>query len=742
MPTYQEILATDLSTLITAVTQWDEMAGKFKEHETLYHDKVHTVTLPTSWVGESSRAANAMFDITLNEYKKAQTEAKAMASLLRDAHTQFVDLRKKVESERDAAIKDGMTVSSTGHVTFDTSKLDQSELSAYHHDPDYQRSAQEKAGSWQSRIDNAVRSVCDADEGFEVALTEVVKDSVITDGTSNGFNGQAKGDIEQYEADEGKDIALRVDSGDATAHDYQELQRLFRDNAGDKVFSQTLLDNLGADGTLKLSNSLDSLAYYKDKKQSGQYLDIQKGLATTLSTATKDPDSAFYKHFRSEMQKAGTEEFKLDGLSKIPNERVRGYQSLVTLMQHGDGYSGQFLKDTADDIRHAEVSYTAKGNLDSVWALRDKFSGGDRGWFANDPLDGVLGIMSHDPATSTAYLDPAHSDNLKYLLHGRDWDTVVDHFATPPGGTTQGMAVTAEDGDVRKGFGAALEAATTGNAPGAYHPIGHHTTAQASILQQTIDTLSADNHAQKLPKNLTEPLAHILTSYTADTHQTFANDASAYQIPKDDPGRVWSDKDGAHMAVSTNHLAQLMRGIADDPEAFGHLYGAEQKYSHDVLAAIPQNADNITITNRIAESSRAIGGYDAIRSDIIFDERFKKTQWAADFNHGIGSSLSTALMFNPVSSLSPVGDAATKAVDLWTYESNKEHTAEANLAATSENAKTYEAGQRDAEHMVRLWGQSRGHDIDSDYTKFILRGAQDEYDKGRNGTLIYLRADR
>ncbi|WP_265566056.1 hypothetical protein [Streptomyces hygroscopicus] len=34
-------------------------------------------------------------------------------------------------------------------------------------------------------------------------------------------------------------------------------------------------------------------------------------------------------------------------------------------------------------------------------------------------------------------------------------------------------------------------------------------------------------------------------------------------------------------------------------------------------------------------------------------------------------------MFNPVPDLSPVGDLATRSVDLWTYEPNKEHTAEA-----------------------------------------------------------------
>ncbi|MBN0048244.1 hypothetical protein JS756_29870 [Streptomyces actuosus] len=582
----------------------------------------------------------------------------------------------------------------------------------------------------------------DADDGVEVAFKAVVIDSDIADGTTNGFNGEAGGDIEKYEADEAKDIATRIDSGKATAADYKELQRMFRDNSGNEAFSRTLLDELGAGGMLRLSNKLESLGHYDDKKHAGRYRDLEHGLATTLATATRDPHSAFYKHFRDEMRKAGTARFKVDGLSPIPDEKVRGYQSLVTLMQQGHGYSGQFLEDTADDVRHAEESYMRKGNTESIWALRDNFSGPKRGWFANDPYDGVLGIMSEDPRTSTQYLDPAHNDNLKYLIHERDWETVVDHYATPPGGTTVGMRVMAEDGDVRAGFGAALEAATTGEKPGSYHPVGQHTEPQARILQHTINTLFSDGQAQQLPKNLSTPLAHVMTSYTPDTHNVYAASDSKYDIDWDSPGEVWADKDGAHMAVGHQRLAAVMRGIADDPQAFGHLYGAEQRYAHDVLQHIPADASDKTITNRIVESSRAMGAYDGVRSDVIFDERFHKQQWAADFNHGISTAYSTALMFNPVADLSPAGDLGAKAIDVWAYESNKEHVAEANVEATEKNAKTYDAGLHDVEHMVRAWGDSRGHGIDSEWTKSFVHSGQDQYDWGRNHTLDTLRADR
>ncbi|MEU6664624.1 hypothetical protein [Streptomyces sp. NPDC046727] len=742
MPTYHEILTTDLSTLTTAADRWDGMADKLHTQEGAYRRDVHGITLRPTWVGQSQQAANSRFGIRIKEYQDAQTEAKAVASLLRDAHTQFAELRKKLESARDDAIAQGMKVSDQGVVSYDTGKLTQGDRQALAHDPDYQESVRKAVASWQARIDQCVKAVDDADKGVEIAFKAVVIDSDPLDGTLNGFNGKAQGDIEKYEADEAKDIAGRVKAGEASASDYKELQRLFHDNSGDTAFSQTLLDDLGAKGTLELSNSLDSLAHYGDKKHGDQYLDIQKGLATTLATATRDPHSSFYKDFRADLRKNGIEKFEVDGLNSIPGENVRGYQSLVTLMQQGHGYNGQFLKDTADDIRQAEVSYLGKGHLESVWGLRDKYSGEDRGWFANDPLDGVLGIMSQDPKVSSEYLDPAHNDNLEYLLHGRDWDTVVDHFATPPGGTTTGMPVMAEDGDVRKGFGAALEAATTGQEPGGYHAVAPHTEEQARILQHTINTLYTDKHAQELPKGLVTPLAHVLTSYTPDTHETYAESSSKYDIDWDSAGSVWSDKDGAHMAVGHQRLAAVMRGVANDPEAFGHLYGAEQQYAHHVLEGIPADAGDKTIRDRIVESSRAMGAYDGIRSDIIYDERFKKTQWAADFNHGIGTSLGTALLFNPVKDLSPVGDLTSKAIDVWAYESNKEHTAEANLEATEQNAKTYDAGQHDVEKLVRAWADSRGHAIDSDWTKYYVHAGQNDYEHGRDRTLSTLRADR
>ncbi|MER6522369.1 hypothetical protein ABT246_36725 [Streptomyces sp. NPDC001553] len=89
----------------------------------------------------------------------------------------------------------------------------------------------------------------------------------------------------------------------------------------------------------------------------------------------QDPKSKFYKDFREQLRKAGVENFDLREAAEGPNaisrghgQQVRGYQSLVTLMQNGDGYSAPFMHDLADDIRSAEDK--KRGGDPNMWDLQ------------------------------------------------------------------------------------------------------------------------------------------------------------------------------------------------------------------------------------------------------------------------------------------------------------------------------------------------------------------------------------
>ncbi|MFF8483999.1 hypothetical protein ACGFZG_01620 [Streptomyces antibioticus] len=184
-------MTTDLSKLTAAADEWDAMAKDFGKLAESYRKEVHGITLSDTWIGVSAKAGSARFDVTLKEYRGAQSEALAVAKLLRTAHTEFSSLRKKIENVREDAVRAGMRVSERGVVAFDTSLLEPGEYQAYVHDPDYQKSARTAATGWAAQLAVTVQAVNDADEGFKLTLTTLMQDSNLTDGTIDGFNRES-----------------------------------------------------------------------------------------------------------------------------------------------------------------------------------------------------------------------------------------------------------------------------------------------------------------------------------------------------------------------------------------------------------------------------------------------------------------------------------------------------------------------------------------------------------------------
>ncbi|MFD0268257.1 hypothetical protein ACFVGY_17030 [Streptomyces sp. NPDC127106] len=734
-------MTTDLSLLTTAAGKWDEMAGELKKVETRYGDSVQKITMGPSWSGVSVGVARTSFDATRYEFSAAQVQAKAVASLLRDAHAQFADLKKRVESARDDAIKAGMTVSEQGTVAFDYAKLTPAERSAYHHDPDGQTTIRDAVNTWQQHINDQVKAVSEADQGVKLALEAVVVDSNKdafgkgNDGTLNGFNADAQGDIEVYEARNAEDIATRINSGEkVSAADHAELDRSFRDNAKSTEFNQTFLNGMGAQNTLKFTNRLADLAYQGDEKGKQTYLDLQKGLADSLSNAMQDPKSKFYKDFREQLKKAGVEKFDLKEAAEGPNsisrgrgQQVRGYQSLITLMQNGDGYSAPFMHDLADDIRSAEDK--KRGGDPNIWDLQGDFSGKGGGWFANDPLDGLLGIMSKDPAAATSYLDPGpdhKNDNLQYLLKERDWkfnDTPVWH------GNIETHSDTESEGkDARTGLGLLLESSTTGHTPLGPNqdpwPATPHTEGQARIMHDVIGGLEP---GQSVHENMREPLARALATYTADTHEILGGLDSKY-ISAAGTG-YFQDGDEIHMTVSQKDLVQFMRGLSEDPEAYGTLHKAESRYIDLSLEEIPKGAQGAELTNPINKAGTVLGVMSSIREDVINDGRmagYSEADWKAKLAYHVIGGAVTPLYVTTAGGVSiAFGDSIQRGVDTWAWEWGNRMKGEIDAKANPQIADEYLSVNTQAPILIREWANDRANIAESDvqdYTRDVLEG--------------------
>ncbi|MFI8994041.1 DUF6571 family protein [Streptomyces sp. NPDC053542] len=709
MLSYHDALHTDLSTLTTAAEKWEKAAEMFKDAAKIYDQQVKGIFEDGSASGRHARAGLLATGTTSGQYTGAQKEAKAIADLLRDAHHQFTELRKNLTSEIADAKHAKMKISADkGVCSWDWDRIDADTKRAIVHDP----GSHESEEYWTKRIAKVVKDMDDADHGVKLALDAVTVDSAPLDGIQNGFNAKAEGDIEKVEGKRAEELSTKLDSeGELPPKEMAELERLFRDNSDDKAFSRTYLNGLGAENTIKLGNKLREMG----KDGNG----LEKGLTDSIATATRLPasvakmpvdstaykqwldsaDGQFNKKFLSDLKSVGAKNFGSN------TEPVYGYQDFVTLLKHGNGYDDQFMHHLANDIIDTEKK---EPDLWDIWNGKPVQKG-----IEHDPLDGVLGLMSKDPAASTAYLDPQHNDHLTYLLKDRDWPKYV---MNGPGMVSDND--TMSDLYNRHGFGAALEAAATGNVPGTEHPLGGHTESEARVMHDTIRLLNGDHQGgAKMPSNLRAPLGHMLTDYTPDTHEILSRTNGEYKQFGDDGGVFRNGDTGAvGMAVSRNDLVNIMRGVAEDPAAYGDMYTAERQYAADTLAGIDINPANEHERAKrdgvIDAASSVFGFYDGVTSDVAFDKRDASVQWARDLNHHVTSSSGALLNFVPSSpSAVPVlGDAANRIVDFGMYDWTKETISEANAHAGEENRHAFTAGQKEVDNLIYQWGKKQGYD--------------------------------
>ncbi|MGW7231118.1 hypothetical protein [Streptomyces cyaneofuscatus] len=720
MPTYHEIMTTDLSVLTTAADKWTGMAGEFGKQEKAYEKEVQGITLERTWIGQSADAANAQFRVMLNEYRAAQTQAKAIASLLRDAHTQFTEFKSKLQTVKADALKADMLISDAGTVTFDMSSLSESSRAVYRHDPDYQKSVRDAVGSWQRAIDRLVAQTSDADAGVQIALKAVVKDTDATDGTRDGFNGQALGDIEAYELRNSEEIAERLRDGKKVSDaDLAELDRAMRDQAGDKVFAQGLLNKLGPEGLVKLSDVMSDRE--RDGGSSaGQYTKLLGGLANTVATATQvpgsmadagpgsakyeswlnSPDGAFYKKFTEGLKEAGAKNFD----SKT--NPMYGYRPFVEMMTRADQpFDDQFLNQLGHDMIAAE-----KDNR----TIFEQWGGNHREGRA-DALDSLLGVMSKNPDASTAFFDPkmehgqAHLDYLVGNGDGaREWPQ--QHIVA---GST---LITNDDPLSRHGLGLALEAGTTGQEPGT--PLGKpgpHSESQARVMQGVIATLDKGAGGDTVPEALKAPLGRALNDYTQDTHAILGGYAPNSPVGQDD---VSGSGDNASIANSKESVLRVMRGVSDGVigededgkpiRVFDSLYEGQRRYAAEYMETgreVPRSAltENVTSwDNRARHVGEAFGGMNAIGTDMVLDVRDaevgKINDQARYAYHGFGAVANT---------IPQVGDIAQRAVDAATYEWSKDVITEKENVARADVSRETAGGIAGTNNLIDSWADTR-----------------------------------
>ncbi|MFD8415807.1 hypothetical protein ACFV2Q_29315 [Streptomyces sp. NPDC059650] len=715
MPNYAEIMQTDLSALTTAADGWKAVAAQFKTMEDVYKDEVQKVSTGNGWLGTSATTAATNSSITRQEYASAQKEALAMESLLRDAHARLTDLKGRLVSAVSDAKAAGMKVSDDGNASFDFSKVDAGTAKAARHDPDLP----EIERAWTRRISDTVKAITEFDADVRTALLNASG----ADGTAMfGFNPKPVNDVEAVEA-----LALtqKIRDGKASPEELRHYDEVLKQNSGDKHFSEAYLNGLGAKGTLLLADQVNLASHDRGTSTADRklYESINSGLAGTIASGTKDPDSYAYEPFVNGLKEQGPE-LVAKGLRP-----TYGYQALVTLMAHGDGYGRQFLNDVGDGMIAAEKSNPH---------MYDHPYDSQRPNLVSDPLDGLLGIMAEDPDSATYFLDPEapgnRNEHLKYLLTERE---MPDPWSAAGVGQPIGM-----HGDKTAGLGAALQAAATGHTDGEkLGPPGPHTEGQARVMHNAVRLLDAEMGGDTFPKHLEglrQPMAKALVDYVADTHVILGGQES------DLGGINGSDSihgsgDGARIAVGQGSLVRVMRGVADDGPAFALLVEAERMYSAEQLtAAAPYKGDlhggSADWDNRAHGIGAASGALNGIGADVYRDKEDDAGKWAES------TSEHTAAVVNGLIGEIPiVGTLGGSLIDSAKYEWVEGIKDEAEEQAKKDSSNNYGAGMEGNNKLFHQWGEQRGISQDPAFTH-ARNEAGEGYTTGRDAARAHLKS--
>lgn len=719
--TYHDVTTTQLHMLADAAKAWKKMGNRFGELEKNFEDHVLKATGDGSWRGEGFQAATSASGVIKHEYGAAKAEALAIAKILNEAQTQFAGFKKSIERiVKEAEGKNYRVNVHTGEVTYDWGSLTPEEIRTIKNDPENLRVIKKAERGFTSSIKKLVKEADDADHGVKLALTAAVTD---TDGKGslNGFNSAAEGDMEKVEAKRASELATKLDSeGKLPPREIAEMRRLARDNSHDTAFSRTLLNSLGPQGTVEFTNNLNMAARDSDSGNKSGYLAIEKGLANSLGTATKDTDSTFYKKWREEMKKVGVQRFD-DALPSAVGQKSsqpRGYQSMLTLMEQGDpkSFSSEMLQDLGQDIRAAEDP--DKGGDSDIWDLPGTHSGKSDGWFANDPMDSTLGIMSHQPGTATEFLDPGpdkENDMLRYLIKERDWEISEETTWTGNVSHTKGI----EDGDSRMGLGRAMEAAATGQQPlgpdDPPRPNATHTSPQARVMESAINLTDPGVGGDGIHKNVQRPLANALADYAPDTHESL----DRVSDEGTNPG-VRGSADDARMFAEPGALRRVMRGVSDDPDAYTLLHQAEREQIKQEIASLPSDAkpNSLVVEDTMGHAAKSMGVFDAIKQDITTDIRDDK-QAEADWNakvvyHIVGGALTP---------IPGAGDAVQRGIDTWTWNMSNDQKESATTEANAKIAERYLESESQTRHFVGDWGERAGYARDSPQINVLQEAA-------------------
>ncbi|CAL2070535.1 conserved protein of unknown function [Streptomyces murinus] len=678
------LLNGDFAELGQAITDWESMTKRLATLENNARNNLKAKAEKARWAGVNATVSREFVAKTADEFTDAHTQAQSITNILTDTREELISYRQNLQETLDAARKKNLTVVDDGCGMFHVQMLIHPDRAAKgttvpeHTDVDEDLLRDEvklilsKATESDSSAARVLKSLVDSvKEGFA--------DSAYTDRDS-AVAAEKKAAQDTKDAKEAAGLYSRLDGLDDA--EMKRLLQLTEKGENSPVFASELMKDLNyrgrdsQEGLLLLAQNLESGGL--DGKMSDTERRLRDALSVNLATATRPdaplgPDGGVPSEWARKLLKTAR-----DGNDLPPQAPGclsgggTGLGILTKLMGSGNSvYDGSLLSATGDEIRDYETH--TKHPYDGI---SDSWQGTQE-----DPMGGLMKAMSRNPQAAESYFDPHKNDNLDYFLKERDW----------PGSNVESqMPDDLAKTSARHYFGDALEAAATGREPDS--PLHKqipalHTAAQADIFDKTINYYGDQSKGQQdaLPAVLRGAMGHMIGDYASDVHDILGKNLNG-------PTQF------NHLDISREALTRVMRGAAEDPDAFTSMHQSQTTVIAHGLQQFGKESfehPDPALRDWIKQSSSVLGYMDGVRGDVIYDlgQAHKDVNsWNKMINyHVIGT---------PITAIPVVGDAMQRLVDVGTAQYMNDLNAQVDEDTRKHMADHFSAGRHQMDAML------------------------------------------
>ncbi|MFF4817703.1 hypothetical protein ACFY2K_24275 [Kitasatospora sp. NPDC001309] len=700
MVSFKELHEAEFSAVSDAAEAWAGVAKALTALDGRVTKDLTSTPQRAGWKGAAADEATKVMQGIDGDFKQASAVATALAAIMKTAAEDFAAARRDLDTALHDAQAQDLTVSADGTVSWTLPK-------EARNDPDSRLLAQDldaKAKAISARLTKAVQKATAADQRASVDLQADIGTSTTAFNPTPGGSGPV--------ADAKRATDLMSKGGSLSDDQLKQLQALLAANAENKDFSTTLLNGLnyggktGPEAFLEYSKAYGDLAHANHNAKG--YQDVYGNLSVLLANATRD--GGMGKEW----------EAGLFAAARRPGGNAAGwndnYPALTALMEAKGNFDPAFVRRVGTDLLDYEASSKVKG--ESLWGPN---------WLNNpekgDPLAPLLRMMKGDLATTQAFLDPNQNQNLNHLLRDRGWLSEDQEHKLPTG---------ALPNTSHQMFAEMLEAAATGRDPvGHQSPTRPHSAVMTRITDTALSVLGGDSagHENELYAGLRRPLANVIAEYAPDAHDILGKDLPGPSHP-------------GGLNTSREQLLRVIRGTAEDPDAYALIHMAERQevarrlaeYGPESFQAVAGRPDP-KLEGFVLESSKALGALDAVQADTIMDHKADqqfRNNWKAKMDYHYWGTAANMLKVPGVDWI-PLGDVAQRIVDVATSDWANQANSALDTDAQANISKLYAMGQPQMAVMLKEKALSLGipeADIaaDGSIVKQLASRANDHYE--------------